>query len=100
MYDRDEIAIERLSCAYDREMSRLFGGGVYDPEDEAQYTPLFAGAPILLKADEWMPVYTQPHTAPADWKENWLNYLTDEEAGRTEDSRKRMDEEIRRAYAE
>ena len=74
---RDEIMIERLSCAYDREMSRI-GNGLYD---DTYYPDPFATAPTMpeiLNGES-----TERIISPDEW-DLILNSMTDEEKAAVE----------------
>lgn len=69
---RDEIMIERLSCAYDREMSRM-GNGLYD---DTYYPDPFTPAPTMPEIPD------RESTARVISPEEWtmiLHSMTDEE---------------------
>ena len=69
---RDEIMIERLSCAYDREMSRM-GNGLYD---DTYYPDPFAAAPYQPEIPDHES--TARVISPDEWN-LILNSMTDEE---------------------
>lgn len=72
----DEIMIERLSCAYDREMSRLGLGGMYDP---AEYQE---AAGETLDPEELLKELSKRHTARVLTPDEWTlmqQHMTDDE---------------------